>query len=86
MNLYLISQDQNDDYDTYDSAVVAAATEEDARNTFPGPFPPECWLDSDSESWCYDCWTEPKNVTVKLIGTAADELEAGVVCASFNAG
>lgn len=31
MNLYLISQDVNNDYDTYDSAVVAAESEEEAR-------------------------------------------------------
>ena len=37
MNLYLISQDHNDDYDTYDSAVVAAENEDAARETHPNP-------------------------------------------------
>ena len=35
MKLWLISQDVNNNYDTYDSAVVAAETEEEARVTFP---------------------------------------------------
>ena len=38
MKLYLISQDVNDGYDTYDSAVVAAESEEDARSIHPSPF------------------------------------------------
>ena len=32
MKLYLLSQDDNNDYDTYDSIVVCAESEEDARN------------------------------------------------------
>ena len=35
MNLYLISQDSNRDYDTYDSAVVAAVNEKDASVMHP---------------------------------------------------
>ena len=31
MKLYLISQSKNDDYDTYDSAVVCAESEEEAK-------------------------------------------------------
>ena len=38
MNLYLISQDVNNGYDTYDSAVVAAETEQEARETHPSMF------------------------------------------------
>jgi hypothetical protein len=78
--LYLISQSENTDYDTYDSAVVCAPDEEAARNTHPRSqspyFDPE-----DDDSWCgYD------KVTVKLLGLAYDDVEYGVVCASFNAG
>jgi len=36
MNLYLISQDVNDGYDTYDSAVVCSESESDARMMHPG--------------------------------------------------
>jgi hypothetical protein len=79
MNLYRISQDKNRDYDSYDSAVVAAESEEAARNTHPGGE----WPKPGSRNWD---WTEPENVTVKFIGKAADGIEAGVICASFNAG
>lgn len=35
MNIYLISQDHVNGYDTFDSAVVIAASEEDARRIHP---------------------------------------------------
>ena len=35
MNLYRISQDINNNYDTYDSAIVAASSEESARRIHP---------------------------------------------------
>jgi hypothetical protein len=77
MKLWLISQTGNDDYDTYDSAVVAAESEDDARNVHP----------SNSEPREFSaCWVDPSKVTVKLIGTAAKGTERGVICASFNAG
>jgi hypothetical protein len=51
MNLYLISQDDRDDYDTYDSAVVAAETEEEARSINPSgdefsDYPYRSWASS----------------------------------------
>ena len=79
MNLYLISQDKNDGYDTYDSAVVVADNEEKARLTHPdsrGIKGVGLWI----------TWTDPKNVAVELIGTAKPGTKAGVICASFNAG
>lgn len=71
MNLYIISQTVNQGYDTYDSAIVAATNEETAKGIRPG-------------SICE--WCEPGQVQVKLIGSAAPGVEAGVVLASFNAG
>jgi hypothetical protein len=76
MNLYLLSQTEHDDYDTYDSCVVAAENAEDARKIHPSPG------GYTSYTWASD----PKNVTVKLIGVAALGVKAGVVLASFNAG
>lgn len=38
MNLYKIEQDLIDDYDTYDSAVVVAESEDEARKIHPSPF------------------------------------------------
>ena len=77
LNLYLISQDQNDDYDTYDSAVVAARNEEEARCTCPGGR----W-GMNYTGWC----TTPDFVDVEFIGPAKSGMEAGVVISSFNAG
>lgn len=79
MNLYLISQDVNDDLDAFDEAVVAARNEEDARNTHP-------LSEGGSESTRKATWAPVESVNVKLIGTAVDGTEPGVICASFNAG
>jgi hypothetical protein len=76
MKLYLISQTEKRGYDTYDSAVVAANSEEEAVNIHPANY--NHW---DIYSWC-----QPKDVKVELIGTAVEGTEKGVIAASFNAG
>lgn len=38
MNIYRVSQTENNHYDTYDSIIVAAETEDDARNTLPSEY------------------------------------------------
>ena len=80
MNLYLLSQEQNNDWDTYDSCVVVANSPEEAR-----------WIRPDGSSWGGDLrhrgWAfSPDKVTVSLIGTAIDQEIGSVVIASFNAG
>jgi len=83
MNIYLISQDENNDYDTYDSAVVIAKDEHAARLTKPGGVRAgEVWNGTVDQ---YSSWTDAKNVTVKFIGVSLSH-EPGIVCASFNAG
>lgn len=73
MNIYLISQTKNDDYDTFDSAVVIAETEKEARGMQPSIG--GCgWVDS------------PDDVNAEYIGVAGANQKKGVVCASFNAG
>lgn len=82
MKLWLISQDENRDYDTYDSAVVAAESEDAARKIHPRD-PNYDW----EEKHFYSDWaSKPENVSVKYIGEAAPGTEAGPICASFNAG
>ena len=81
MKLFLIKQDQNTEYDTYDSAVVAAPDEETARQMNPGTGKPMTDWDVRYSSWC----NGPQHVTVRYLGEAVD-VEHGVVCASFNAG
>lgn len=81
MKLFLISQDQNDDYDTYDSAVVAASDEETARSMDPAngkPIKKKNW----GLSWC----DGPEYVTVRYLGEAVDDVEQGIICASYNSG
>ena len=86
MYLYLIKQRVNNNYDTYDSAVVIASSEEEAKTIHPSGYR---W---EKEEWGTDCWgaiaewTTPENVAVVLIGTATSGKIGDVVVASFNAG
>lgn len=81
MNLYLISQDVNNGFDTYDSAVVCADSEQEAQAVSPaGSNKYRLGKPTLSE------WATPENVTVKLIGVAAEGIEKGIICSSFNAG
>ncbi len=81
MKLFLICQEQNNSYETYDSAVVAAPDEDTARQMDPGNGGEMEW-GTPYSSWC----ESPNHVTVRYIGDAADDVDQGVVCASFNAG
>jgi hypothetical protein len=74
MNIYRIWQDYVTGYDTFDSAVVVAESEEEARQINPVGYP-------DSSGWC-----DPKYVQVELIGVAVEGMVKGIVVASFNAG
>lgn len=98
MNLYLISQDANKGYDTYDSAVVAAESPEEAVKIYPCEGTIKFIWDEEVQNWYllradksrvyrknWTAWTSPKNVKAVLIGTAIRR-EAGCICASFNAG
>ena len=69
--LYLISRTGDVDDDEYDSAVVCARTEIEAKNT---------------DLWCGFSMTDyNENIDVKLLGLADDNIEIGEICASFNA-
>lgn len=92
LNLYLLSQKEVDGYDTYDSCVVAAYSQEEAAKIYPHKdYYEECiWVEGLEE---YDLWgqkvwaSSPENVDCILIGTAADNIEPNtVICSSFNAG
>lgn len=96
MNLYLLSQSVNNHYDTFDSMVVAAPDPETAAKIYP--YEDNKWQE-DKNQWGsyhgdkyypisrYDGWVNHwSEVTVKLIGVAAEGTAQGVVLASFNAG
>lgn len=86
MNLYLISQSANNDWDTYDSAIVCAASEEDAKSLHPGGHDEPVPTGSGERDAVHGTWTSRNNVKAQLVGAAAEGIERGVVLASFNAG
>lgn len=72
MNLYLISQEVNRNKDAYDSAIVCAENEDEARQINPtgkwgGDFAKDQWAES------------PAQVNVKFIGYADKSIVKGVV-------
>jgi hypothetical protein len=79
MNLYLICNTDKLEYDTYDSAVVAAENVLQAQGMHPSE-------NDDNETGYGRSWCHYQNVKVELIGKAKAGTKAGVICASFNAG
>ena len=98
MKLFLVSQDINDNYDTYDSMVVCAEDEPSARTMNPS------WLKYyiRDDKWWYtnsywaecevsyfgDDWVSPSDIdklTVTYIGEADKSVERWVVLGSYNA-
>ena len=74
MNIYLIRQEENVSEGSFDSAVVIAESEAEARLT-----------DSTSGSeWYKNAWCDPEFVTVEWLGKADEDSIAGVVTSSFN--
>lgn len=88
MNLYHLSQSTNLDYDTFDSCVVAAPNESAASRIHPDGYSKFNEIKREWErSFGSGTWAvNVDQVKVRLIGKAADDVEFGVVCASFNAG
>ena len=85
MFLYKISQDVNIGYDTYDSAVVCAESEDDARMINPARYSCGNYEEWDGENDDF-LWCGAKDVKVEIIGIASRVLPRGVVVASYNAG
>ncbi len=95
LHLWKISQDENNDHDTYDSAVVVAKDEYTARLIHPAGYQ----LQWDEKQWTWlwapdgsdygdSSWTAPRDVKAVLVGDANSGIlsDGDVVCASFNAG
>jgi len=75
MKLYHVSQDKNNDYDTYSDFVICIASEEEARHTIP-------YVTWDDGYWC----RSPEQVTVVYLGEADSSITPGIICASFHPG
>ncbi len=86
MNIYKISQSVNVDWDTYDSAVVYAESEEAAKLIHPSGNDCKAPSGHSIRDGAYGCWTSEENITVELLGSAINSAEQGVIVASFNAG
>ncbi len=94
MNLYRLTQEVNNDYDTYDSCIVAAKTEDEARLIHPDEDITLCdekgfyitYPNISKKSYCNCAWCKPQDVKVELLGIADKTVSQGVVLASFNAG
>jgi hypothetical protein len=88
MNLYKIERTDKWTYDDYDSAVVVAENEEDARTIVPNKLG-ECSITriaSDGGNYCGWVW-DPELVQVTYLGEAATAFQSPqVIVASFNAG
>ena len=89
MKLWKLTQDVCTGWDTYDSAIVAAETEDDAKRIHPSPYAGN-WDNTLSGRWEYESvgnWAfSPDDVHAELIGEALPGTRAGVILASFNAG
>jgi len=93
VKLYKLTQSRNNGWYTYDSAIVAANSKEQARTLIPSPF----YFYDDNAFWYKyknqepkvevgdPSWCHPRYVKAIEIGTS-DETEPHVVLASYNAG
>ncbi len=96
MKLFLISQSENDGYDTYSDAIVYAEDEAEAKKIHPnGSYDyeektndnPYSEKDEYIKADCdYGTWVKKKFVSVEYLGEAKEGSERGVVCSSFHAG
>jgi len=86
MNLYLISQSSNNNYDTFDAAVVCAPDEETARDMNPHDGEPLDWAARAASGYPGSWVMERSQVKVQLLGVAKPFSTPGLVLASFCAG
>jgi hypothetical protein len=82
--LWLVTNTTVGGYDTYDSCVVVADTEEEARMIYPGVWYGEKPWDGKVRK--YSDWGAAKDNRVEYIGETDREFPVSVICASFNAG
>lgn len=94
MYIFLISQTENDDYDTYDAAIVIAPDEDWARTMHPAGS--DRYPDYDPWGMAISMWaSSPGKVKVERIGEYIptdkekedlDALQPRFILKSFNAG
>lgn len=90
LKIYRISQEENNTWDTYDSAIVIAESEEQAAQIDPSYNPEYSWsvlwmvwpTDHHLRGWC----SSTDKVKVEYIGEPKEGSVIGIICASYNAG
>jgi hypothetical protein len=85
LKLYLLTQNDNNGYDTYDSCIVCAKNEDEAKTISPegGIF---VETTGKRSSW-HTAWAKrASSITCEEIGTANENQKKGVILSSFNAG
>ena len=73
MNIYLLNRTDKWGYDDFDSFVVVAESDEEAKNLKLG------YCDGSS-------WTTPDKIKVTLLGVASPNVIKGEILGSYNAG
>ena len=91
LNIYLLTQNTNRGYDTYDSCMVVAPDEAMARLLHPRGDRywngrRWAWVDETPGYADEAGWTNPDNVKVEHVGVTLAGRPVGVLCASYNAG
>ena len=91
MKLFKVSQEENHNYDTYDSFVVCTTDVERARDMKPIYDDPNFsivdWDDPKYQQKYNTSWARTRNkVIVEYLGEARDGHPETIICASFNAG
>ena len=87
MKLYLLKQTDNlDIYDVYDSCIVCAENEDDAKTISPNwsyKYDNNVFIENEE----YPQWyIKKEGITCEEIGEANENIPRGVVIASYNAG
>ena len=80
MKLYKLYQTVNNNWDTYDSVVVAAMSIAEAKMIHPEN------IEWNGEYQKWDSWCAVEDVKAEYLGTAKPGTKKGVVLGSFNAG
>ena len=84
MFLFQLSQDVNNDYDTYSSCVVVAKDPNSAKAMTP--YDPR-FDEHPDHPYREQAWASVEDVKVQCVGVASAGLAEGeVICASFHAG
>jgi hypothetical protein len=85
MKLFMISQNVNNDYDTYDSAVVIADSADTAQRMHPHYVETAGVVPDGHDEWAYAEWARPEFVSVEYLGETAATMPR-IICTSYNAG